>query len=148
AMDILVLQLGEGVQLLRNEMQTGHWLKVRLHSRTASGALVGFGDGSTAIAHVGGVPLRRTVSSASYLSQSSRVLHFGLGSAKQVDDLEVRWLGGSTNHISNLRANTMWDITEGDPLPDRFETSQTPEHGTTMTKQESVKADSPDAKNR
>jgi tetratricopeptide (TPR) repeat protein len=120
AMDILISHLDGGVQLLRNDMQTGNWLKVRLHSRLKSGAPLGFGDGAKVIAHIGDVGLRRTVSSASYLSQSSRTLHFGLGQVEQVNRLEVRWLGGQTNLYDGLAANATWDITEGDPIPRRF----------------------------
>jgi tetratricopeptide (TPR) repeat protein len=120
ALDILISFLGEGVQLLRNEMQTGHWLKVRLRSKLHNGAPLGFGDGAKVIAHVGDVGLRRTVSSVSYLSQSSRTVHFGLGAATLVNSLEVRWLGGQTNFYDNLEANTTWEITEGDLTPKRF----------------------------
>ncbi|HTL59895.1 MAG TPA: FG-GAP-like repeat-containing protein, partial [Candidatus Limnocylindrales bacterium] len=120
AMDIMISFLGEGVQLLRNDMQQGHWLKVRLHSRLKNGAPLGFGDGAKLIAHIGEVGLRRTVSSVSYLSQSSRTVHFGLGEAERVNRLEVRWLGGQTNFYDNLEANTTWEITEGDPMPKRF----------------------------
>jgi tetratricopeptide (TPR) repeat protein len=101
-------------------MQTGHWLKVRLHSRLKNGAPLGFGDGAKLIAHLGDVGLRRTVSSVSYLSQSSRTVHFGLGDADHVDSLEVRWLGGQTNYYDNLAANTTWEITEAEPVPKRF----------------------------
>jgi tetratricopeptide (TPR) repeat protein len=120
AMDILISFLGEGVQLLRNDMQSGHWLKVRLRSRLHNGATLGFGDGAKVIAHIGSAALRRTVSSASYLSQSSRTIHFGLGEAQRVDSLEVRWLGGQTNFYENLPANTTWEIIEGNPVPARF----------------------------
>jgi tetratricopeptide (TPR) repeat protein len=106
-------------------MQTGHWLKLRLRSRVANGAAVGFGDGTTVIAHVDGVGLRRSVSSTSYLSQSSRILHFGLGSASVVQDLEVRWLGGETNHFANVEANAAWEITEGEPSPRRLLSGRT-----------------------
>ncbi|MEK7685893.1 MAG: FG-GAP-like repeat-containing protein [Verrucomicrobiota bacterium] len=118
-MDILFVHLGEGVQLLRNDMQTGHWLKIRLRSRLKNGAPLGFGDGSKVIAHVGGVGLRRSVTGVSYLSQHTRVLHFGLGGANQVEQLEVRWHAGPTNFFANLDANVTWEITEGDPTPIR-----------------------------
>src|SRR5262249_20656713 len=53
------------------------------------------------------------------LSQSSRVLHFGLASASKVDSLEVHWLGGQTNFFGNLDANTTWELTEGSASPVR-----------------------------
>jgi enediyne biosynthesis protein E4 len=116
-MDIAVAQLGEGVQLLRNEMQSGNWLEVRLHSKNASGQTTGFGDGCKVIVRAGGASLRRTVSSVSYLSQSSHLLHFGLGSAVQVETVEVRWQAGATNVFQSLPANSKLELTEDDPVP-------------------------------
>ena len=119
ALDIAIAQLGEGVQLLHNEMQTGHWLKVQLRSLTKDRQPLGFGDGTRVIAHIGTVGLRRTISSVSYLSQSSHMLHFGLGDATRVDRLEVRWHAGATNFFDNLDANATYEITEGEPTPKR-----------------------------
>lgn len=116
----LDLQLGEGVQLLRNEMQTGHWLELHLHSRQANGAPTGFGDGAKVIARVGDATLRRTVSSVSYLSQSSHTLHIGLGMAQVAGTVEVRWLGGPTNIFARLNADAAWELTENDPVPRRL----------------------------
>ena len=115
-LDIALAHLGEGLQLLRNEMQTGHWLKLRLRSKTKSGAL-GFGDGAKVIAWLGNVPLRRTVTSVSYLSQSSRTPHFGLGALTRVDRVEVRWLGGGTNFFENLEADATYELTENELAP-------------------------------
>lgn len=120
AMDVLISFLGEGVQLLRNQMQTGNWLKVRLRSRNRLDAPLGFGDGSKVIARAGGAVLRRSVSSVSYLSQSSHTLHFGLGPARKVDALEVHWLAGTNQVFMDLDANATWELTEGEPLPKRF----------------------------
>jgi tetratricopeptide (TPR) repeat protein len=120
-MDVLITDLGEGVRLLRNDMQTGNWIKVRLRSRLQNGKALGFGDGAKVIAHLGKVGLRRTVSSVSYLSQSSRTLHFGLGNAIAIDRLEVRWLGGRTNNFTNLQANATWEVTEDETVPRRLE---------------------------
>ena len=125
-MDILIAQLGEGVQLLHNDMQTGHWLKVRLRSRLANGTPLGFGDGPKVIAHLGDLALRRTVSSVSFLSQSSHTLHFGLGDAKQVDRLEVRWSAGATNFFTNLEANATWELTEGETQAKRVPPERNP----------------------
>jgi Flp pilus assembly protein TadD len=119
AMDIAVAQLGEGVQLLRNEMQTGHWLKLRLRSRNTQGRLTGFGDGAKVIAWLGDIQVRRSLTSASYCSQSSHTLHFGLGEATRVDRLEVRWLGGEAQTIGPLQADVFWEVREGDPAPAR-----------------------------
>ncbi len=120
AMDIAVTDLGEGVRLLRNEMQAGRWLKARLRNVNARGQPLGFGEGCTAIAHAGGAVLRRTVGGGSYLSQSSHTLHFGLGTATNVDWIEVRWIGGGTNRWTNLTAGTTWELAENAAAPRPF----------------------------
>jgi enediyne biosynthesis protein E4 len=118
ALDILIMDLDGGAQLLRNEMQPRNWLALRLRSRPVRpGAPPGFADGAKVIAHVDKAVLRRGVTSASYLSQSSRVIHFGLGNATRVDRLEVRWLGGRVSTYENLDANATCELFEGDPTP-------------------------------
>lgn len=118
-MDILIANLGEGVQLLRNDTRTGHWLKLRLRSRCRDGRANGFGDGAKVMVQTGGAVMRRTVSSVSYLSQSSRTLHFGLGKATKIDRIEVRWPGGVASVFTNVDADATWVMVEGKPTPER-----------------------------
>jgi tetratricopeptide (TPR) repeat protein len=66
------------------------------------------------IAWVGGVPIRRTVGSSSYLSQDSHRVHIGLGAAEKIDRLEVRWLREKPGIWKGLEANHIWDITQGE----------------------------------
>ncbi len=129
-LDLAIYHLGEGVQLLRNDMKQGAWLQVRLLSRGPDGdaesrlrplGATGNGEGATVVARAGGVTLRRSVTGASYLSQSSLSLHFGLGDARQVDELEVRWLAGEPQVFTNLEANAAWQLTEDDPQPRRLQ---------------------------
>ncbi len=131
-LDIAIYHLGEGVQLLRNDMQQGNRLQVRLRSRIAGGKAVsrlrstgatGFGYGTTVIVRIGDVELRRSVTGASYMSQSSLTLHFGLGEASRADELEVRWLAGEPQVFSGLEANHLWQLTEGEPEPVRLDRS-------------------------
>ncbi|MHC5003529.1 MAG: FG-GAP-like repeat-containing protein [Planctomycetota bacterium] len=117
--DLLVATLGEPVRLLRNDMQTGQWIQLRLRSRDADGGHAGFADGATVVAHVGDAAMRRSVTGGSYLSQSSRTLHFGLGAATAVDRLEVRWPGGVVDAHDRLEAGALWELREGEPAPRR-----------------------------
>jgi hypothetical protein len=117
--DIAVADLYEGVRLYRNDMAAGNWLKLRLRSRNADGKTTGFGDGTTVIAWIGDTRLRRTVTGVSYLSQHSRTLCWGLGSAPRVDRLEVRWHAGTTNIFEGLDVNSFYEIDEGDCAPHR-----------------------------
>ncbi len=119
--DILFVTRDSGVLLLRNDMQTGNWVKLRLRSRAGDGkGSFGFGDGAKLVARVGEAVLRRAPGGPSYLSQSSRIVHFGLGEATRIDSLQVRWLGGETVSYEGLEAGTEWELTEGDPRPRRI----------------------------
>jgi len=86
AMDVAIVDQSEGVRLLRNDIPQGNWAEFRMHNRVPpNGAPLGFGDGATLIAWVGGTPLRRTVGSSSYLSQDTHRIHIGLGAATKID---------------------------------------------------------------
>ena len=57
-----------------------------------------------------------------FLSQSSRWIHFGLGSTDDDLQLTVAWPGGETESFSGLRSNARYAIVQGegqlgDPLP-------------------------------
>ena len=63
------------------------------------------------------VRAKRAISPASYLSQSSVVVHFGLGAAGVVDRLEIRWPRGTTSVHGPLAAGRRWEIIEGERDP-------------------------------
>ncbi len=140
-LDFVIINHSEGVQLFRNEGMTsstqkevapstkvevknegsGNWVILLLRSRSGSeGALSGHGEGARLIAHVNGRRLRRSVGGPSYLSQSSRRVHFGLGAAQRIESLEVHWLGGGKDIYNNLQANSYWELKEEDPIPRRL----------------------------
>jgi tetratricopeptide (TPR) repeat protein len=48
-----------------------------------------------------------------YLSQSSKWLHFGLGSDTDVAKVEVRWPSGLIERFSNVRAGERYELVEG-----------------------------------
>jgi hypothetical protein len=127
-LDLLLVHLDGGAQLLRNDMQKGHWLELRLRQKMARGVL-GQGEGATAVAWMGDVPLRRSATGVSYLSQSTRMLHFGLGAADHIDRLEIRWPGGRVESFGPLAADGLWELAEGEPRPRRLRGSpaKTPE---------------------
>ena len=120
-LDILVVHHGEGVQLLRNDMQSGNWLKLRLRSLVdGKGKALGFGNGARVVCRIGAVEIRRSITGASYLSQSSHIVHIGLGTSETVDELEVHWPGGKIVRYGTLAANTMWELRENEQIPRRI----------------------------
>jgi len=89
-LDMLIATNGRKPTLLRNDggSAAGHWITLRLVgvrcNRDAIGARVTVRAGGHAQVH----DIR---SSSSYLSQNDMRLHVGLGSAAQVDSIEIRW---------------------------------------------------------
>jgi tetratricopeptide (TPR) repeat protein len=59
------------------------------------------------------------IGGGSYASAGDPRLHFGLGSARKVDAIEIRWPSGRVSHFHNLAANTGYLIREAEqrPLP-------------------------------
>jgi hypothetical protein len=64
-------------------------------------------------------------SGGSYLSQNDLRLHFGLETRTKIDSIEVRWPSGMVDKITNLGANKILTIKEGQGVVDQknFNTS-------------------------
>ena len=101
--------------VLRNNTRGGHWLGLRLRGtrsgRTPVGARVTCQAG-------GRSRVRWLTSGTSYLASSDPRLWFGLGSASKADRLEVRWPSGTVQTWSDLAADRILELREGDdPQP-------------------------------
>jgi tetratricopeptide (TPR) repeat protein len=110
-LDVAIVDLDGGLRLVRNDTRQGRALHLRLRGpkqRPWSGA-----DGAVITAWIGRVGLRRTVSSASYLSQSTREVHIGLGDANYATRLTVRWPDGRTEEFGTVGAQAWWQIEPG-----------------------------------
>ena len=111
--DVLLARHDAGVQLLRNDMPQGNWLKLALRRPSSSGA-PGPAWGARVTLRLGETTIERSLSSASYLSQSSSLLHVGLGRATRVDRVEIRWgPGAPAAALGPLAANRMYEIVAG-----------------------------------
>lgn len=94
-LDVLLLQTGGAPILLRNDQALGNNY-IRLAINTI---------GASATVAVNGQKLKRYVSpTRSYLSQSELPLTFGLGSAKEVESIEVQWPNGKTASFKGAEA--------------------------------------------
>jgi hypothetical protein len=132
-LDLLVTNNGQTADLLRNDGGNGgNALLVRLIGGSTaltpgSSTALGKGSPSTSLRasnrdgvgarlrlKVGARTLIRDVKTgSSYLGQNDLRQHFGLGTAKSADRLEVRWPSGRTDVIQNLPANQIITIREG-----------------------------------
>jgi hypothetical protein len=112
--DLLVLNNGDRPQLLRNlaPADAGR-LVLRVHDRDgrlATGALVRI--------EIDGLQQSRVVGrSGSYLASHDPRVHFGLGPARSVDRVTVRWLGGADEAFGPFETGQTADIRQGTGQP-------------------------------
>lgn len=98
--DLLISDIDGQPLLLRSiSPARHHWLTVRLEGRgVIEGAVVTVRAGARRW-------VRRSTTGGSYLAASDPRVHFGLGDARMVDELQVRWPGGGTTVLRNVPAD-------------------------------------------
>lgn len=111
--DLVVRQAGGGpLRIYANRFPPASRLVVSL-AGTDSNRL---GIGATVIAEVGGKRLMRQMfPDANFASSQPCEVRFGLGSAKTVDRLVVRWPSGAVQELEDVAAGRHIRITEGKP---------------------------------
>jgi hypothetical protein len=117
--DLIVRQISGGsVHLYENHFPRRHYLEVSLQ-----GALKDFGYGHKSnrqgigarlIARVNGRQLVRELYPLnSYVSQAPTVVHFGLGDARRVEELLIRWPSGLEQKLTDLAGDRHIVVEEG-----------------------------------
>jgi hypothetical protein len=116
-LDLLVTNNGDRIDLLRNDGgNSRNALLIQLVAKKSAPN----GIGARVIATVGSRTLVREVKAgSSYLSQSDTRVHIGLDRAAAAERLEVHWPAGSTEVFTNVAANQILTIREGDGIVSR-----------------------------
>ena len=112
--DVVVENIDGSPLLLRNDdTSLNRWITLQLlgtrSNRLALGAKVRVLAGALS-------QIDEVRSGGSYLSQSDLRLHFGLGSANQVDQLEIRWPSGAIQTLQNLASDHIYVVKEGEGI--------------------------------
>jgi hypothetical protein len=115
--DIVVLNSRTLPSVLRNESQaaSGNWIELQLTGIDCNRDAVG----SQVTIFAGGQPqILEVHSGRGYQSHFGSRLHFGLGSAEFVEQLQIRWHAGELQEISQISANRVYEVVQGDqPVP-------------------------------
>ena len=105
-LDVVITVLGGRPQLLRNVGSPDHsWLTVRLIGQKSNR------DGIGAVVRVGSQSDEMTTS-VGYASSSNVGVHFGLGTARAVDRVEVLWPSGVKQVLEHVAVNRIVTVTE------------------------------------
>jgi hypothetical protein len=115
--DLLVTVLDGSPALLRNQSaQRGHWLRIKTVGKKSNR------DGFGARVEVTAGSLKQSAevrANSSFESASDPRLHFGLGSATQVDSITIRWPSGRVDTIGREAADQEIVIEEGNGVVSR-----------------------------
>jgi hypothetical protein len=88
---------------------SGNWIELKLVGRTSNRDAIG---ARVTITEGGKKQVAEIRAGHSYLSQSDLKLHFGLGVAKKVDAIEIRWPRGGMQKLSDVTPNQVLRIEE------------------------------------
>ncbi len=110
-LDVAVINRGDYIQLLRNDGGNAHnWLTVKLlgtkSARDGTGAALKLvSEGMTQVEQAKG--------GMSYMSAHDQRIHFGLGQRKTIESLEITWLSGTVDKLTNVPINQIITVKEG-----------------------------------
>lgn len=117
---------GPRVRLMRNDMHAENaFLSVRLHGTKCNRDAIG----ARVEVELAGDPTRRLLRTLhagdGFLSQSTKLLHFGLAKADRVAKLTVRWPDGSSQEFPDVAPNRHYQLQQGGALGVRPTSAQT-----------------------
>ena len=101
-------EVKQTLHIFKNTLQqTGNWIGFRLREEGSGVSPVGarvtlrYGDCTT---------VQQIVTGDSYRSQHANTVHFGLGNAQSVDNVEVKWVNGRTVTLTEPAINRYHDV--------------------------------------
>ena len=103
--------LDQKIKFFRNNSdQTNNWIQIKLAGNTqtnysAIGCKVRLWTG-------GKMQIREVDGGSGHASQSSKTLHFGLGTNSKIDSIEIVWLNSTAVRYYNLQSNSFITIYE------------------------------------
>ena len=107
---VITSTAGDNRLLINASEQTGNWIGVEFRNGSSNRFALG---GAVRIV-AGGVTQRKSLfAGEGYCSQNSNRIHFGIGTASQIDTLEVLWPEGETEVYPNVAPNKAYVLSKG-----------------------------------
>jgi hypothetical protein len=96
--------------LLENPGHTNHWMGLKLSGVKSNRSAIG----ARVKVVTDGQSFYRMVNSGSSFGDTPFEQHIGLGEAKTIRQVEIRWPSGLVQHFENLATNTVYQLKEND----------------------------------
>lgn len=97
-------------QLFLNNNTSGNWFGITLEGTTSNRSAIG--ARVTGFDSNGRLHIDEVTGGSGYSSQNALTIHFGLGTATQMDSLVVRWPSGNQQFFRNVSANEYYTLKE------------------------------------
>jgi hypothetical protein len=115
-LDIAVVEINGSLHLYRNDStNSGHWLQIQLVASDNQSSLWSNRDAINTLVKVtanGQTYMRQVIGGDSGHGQNSLDLHFGLGAATTISQIEVLWPSGATEILTDQAVDTFMVISE------------------------------------
>ncbi|MGO9086666.1 MAG: CRTAC1 family protein [Terriglobales bacterium] len=109
-LDVVVTALSAPAEIWMNDSPDGnHWLELALEGTRSNRDGIG---AKIKIVAGGRAQYDQVSHAAGYASSSAGPVHFGLGSAKIADEIEIRWPSGTKQMLKNIPADRVLHIKE------------------------------------
>ena len=113
-LDILVTNCNQRSDLLQNTVgNRNNWIQIQVVGQKGNRSGIGARIKVVTGTHV---QYREVQSGGSYLSFHDLRAHFGVGSAEQIELLEIRWPSGHIDRGTDLRVNQRFNAVEGEKI--------------------------------
>jgi enediyne biosynthesis protein E4 len=108
--DVVVTSDDGPVWLLRNETPApNHWITLKLVGRISNRDGIG---AKVKLVTAAGNQFATLTTASSYQSSGDKRVHFGLGSATSVKEIEIDWPSGIRQSLQNVKADQILSVTE------------------------------------
>jgi hypothetical protein len=102
--------------VLRNNSADAHRVVIRLAGRAPNRDAIG---AEVRVRTAGGTLLRQVYTERGIASSEPASLHFGLGAAPRIDEVQIHWPGGASQTLRDLPVDCIITIPEPPPAPPR-----------------------------
>jgi len=110
-MDVVIGDIDGAPMILQNHGVPGrHWVSFELAGTKSNRLAL---NARVKIVAGGMTQTEEIYSGGSYLSQNDLRVHFGLGSAKKVDTVEIRWPSGKVETLTDVATDQVHPVLEG-----------------------------------
>jgi hypothetical protein len=111
--DVVVTSNDGPVWVLRNETPTpNHWITLQLTGRISNRDGIG---ATVKLMTAAGNQYATVTTAGSYESSGDKRVHFGLGSAKLIQRIEIHWPSGIKQSLKNVKVDQVLSVTEAKP---------------------------------